>query len=219
MIIFCGLDTDKAKTEFLSYRERLMTSGEQVQWFVGREITLPRLLELLSGSDLFGNSGYVFLEGWLATFRDKKKAMDFLDTVDSSKLVLMEEKMDRRWFGKRIIDVREYKPSNEIFAFLDNLGQDNKRSYLLLSDLLKIEPPEKIYRMVMYRLVDLIGGGKGKAPWMAGRIQKQARSMPFERWQAWFCHWYEWDRKLRKGVLGNDLSVLMEMWFLDVRLP
>lgn len=219
MIIFCGLDNDKAKTEFLNYREKLNTKGEQVQWYAGREMTLPRVLEILGGTDLFGNSTYLFIENWLATFKDKKKVMDFIDKIDTSKLVLLEEKMDRRWFGKRIVDIREYKPSNEIFTFLDNLGQDDRKSYLMLTDLLENEPAEKIYRMVMYRLVDVISGGRGKAPWMAGKIAKQSKLLPFEKWNNWFCAWYEWDRKLRRGTLGNDLGSLMEMWFLNIRLP
>jgi hypothetical protein len=225
MIVIFGDDTDKAKARFLNLIESNRTTSDGVEWFMSKELDIPRFRELLTGSDLFGQKKSVYLENLSGNYKGKKRdeIREILKSEDSDNLIILEEKFDSRFYQGLDVKKEEYKLPALIFNYLDSLGQVSTNTLKYYMAVVQLEPAEKVFRMTVLRLQDLmrIKSNPNKydiSKFYWKKIYQQAQKLPFERLANLYLELYTIDKETKSGVSGIDLGTRFELFWQLYRL-
>lgn len=226
--ILHGDDIISSRKKLSELKSRL--SGYDIFQFDGQKTTITDIIQVFESQSLFGDKKLIILE-------------QFLETKDKSLIasVLNHLKKDRRWevifwepkeikkellplFPKEATIVFS-KQEQLMFQFLDSIRPGNTRStLLLLHQLIKREPEDRVFYMLVRQFRLLLGLSLGAkisevtrlAPWQRQKLLSQARFFSQERLKKLYGELFAIEKKIKTGGNALPLSASLDLFLASI---
>lgn len=162
MIILHGENTVDSSKRLVELTDSFKAKGEQVNNFDINELTIGKLRQELSPTDLFGNSSYLVIKGLLSGVKSKNKdkIINYLKTESPANVLLYEPKSIHpstvKQFKGAVIE--SFKIDINIFKFVEKIFPHNSKNILNSYNdiLIKGAEPEYIFAMIVRQIRLLI---------------------------------------------------------------
>lgn len=193
----------------------------------GQKIVLNDLIQATTSNSLFAESRTVVIENLFSRLKSKEQdtILTWLkDYSGDAHLILWEKKSIGKVLQRNLplkITVKEFKPPMLVFKLVEALTPTEKPAALkLLAEVLATEAPEFLFTMIVrqVRLMILIQGGEtiAGAPWMVGKLKKQASAFEPENLLNAYNSLYNIDKQIKTGVTVMPLAWHLEMWISNL---
>ncbi len=224
MILLHGDNEPASRKELNRLLDSARLQGKRVERIDGLTTT-KALLEIVIGSDsLFGDDRVVVVENILSGPQSKRKQelMEYLSS-STAELILWEKKTVTATTLKKLPGVKpqEFKISNQLFVWLDNLSpQPNtkKQQLSLLHQILANDAPELCLTMLARQLRLLIQSKAGPppkaAPFVVAKLQRQAKSFTLDQLLITHRRLYEIDFKQKTSTSLLTLEAELDLLIL-----
>lgn len=222
LFIICGEDNVSSRDYFLQLQQEYKEKGSDLTRVVPTELGAV-LVGSSAGPNLFGQQQIFVTENLNKTISRKKgdKALELLDRISKDKdLVLLdwEDGVGQRelkiaTFGK----VKEFRPSANIFKFLDSCYPSNLQSFIsLLQSICTPQNEMFIYIMLRRHLRNLLlVSAKANIPsiqaWQAKKLQQQAKYWQPEALVSFYDRLISLDISLKTGKNAYSLRGSLEL--------
>lgn len=199
------------------------TKKSEIQTLDAKNLDLAKLETALTANYLFTEEKLLIIENLHSLPRSKKKD-NFIKLISKAEinLILWEKKQLTKTNLKKFPDAQvfEFKVSQKLWSFLDQISPDKKtkkKQLTLLQEVKKNEDPIFIVVMLARQIRMLIkakdGGTLKGAPFMISKIKKQAQKFTMKQLLAVHKQLQELDEKIKKSELllelGDDLDLLI----------
>ncbi|OGD62629.1 hypothetical protein A2160_04940 [Candidatus Beckwithbacteria bacterium RBG_13_42_9] len=228
MIYFLHGDNLVASRNFLkSLIDQAKNKSQEIIRLDGNTIKIEEVIQALDSNSLFGNTRLVVIEGLFS--RPKSEAQKQILTYlharqDNAELVLWEKKeigkiLQRHLPHKTVIQV--FKTPALLFKFLDQLNPQLKKEALqTLHELLKTEAAELVFFMLVRQVRNLLLVAFNQriagAPWMIGKLKKQANILNKERLLTMYKELGTIDESVKTGQSLMPLDWHLEMLIINL---
>jgi DNA polymerase III delta subunit len=193
----------------------------------GSSLDLNGLIQATQSNSLFGGEKLIVIENLFSRLKSKEQEemLKWLKTYDNSNDIVFWEKKSIGKILQRNLPknttVKEFKTPAIIFKIVETLSPANKKQALnLLESILEKEPAEFVFAMVVrqIRMLLLIAGGEtvGGAPWMVGKMKKQASSFSLEKLTERYQKLYEIDKEIKTGKGVMPLAWHLKLWVSEL---
>jgi len=192
-------------------------------------VTANDLTQALESSSLFGGDTLVVLENIFTRLGKKQRqAEEFAAIVRNApaetKVLIWESKELSAAAVKRLgkAGVRLFKMPAVIFKLLDSLAPDSAALTLgYLTTLIRTEPPEIIYAMVLRRirlLMQIVDRADVDrlAPWQLARLTRQADLFTMDQLLRLHDSLYTMDIAIKTGATPFSLTQHLEQFLISV---
>lgn len=199
--------------------------------FDNNNYNLTDFLQSLSGKSLFAENKKIFLD---RVFSSKKLAGEQLENVVSAinkshspiEIIIWEGSELPKTFLNQFpkANVKFFKLSQSLFAFLDSVRPNNPQNVILFHDALKNSDENMLFSMLVrqFRLLLSVSSNsngieetKKLAPWQIEKLQRQSRMFTNEQLKKIYNKLYETDLNIKTGVYPN-LTNAIDILLLDV---
>ena len=199
------------------------TKKSEIQTLDAKNLDLAKLETALTANYLFTEEKLLIIEDLHSLPRSKKKD-NFIKLIAKAEIniILWEKKQLTKTNLKKFPDAQvfEFKISQKLWSFLDQISPDKKtkkKQLTLLQEVKKNEDPIFIMIMLARQIRMLIkakdGGTLKGAPFMISKIKKQAQKFTMKQLLAVHKQLQELDEKIKKSELllelGDDLDLLI----------
>jgi hypothetical protein len=208
----------------------LQTAKQQQREIVevaGETVTEEEIIQILFTQSLFALPKTIVIENLFS--RQKSKIQDALleriKTYDGEhQLIFWEKKPIGKVLQRRLppnTQAKEFKIPAIIFKFAESIQPQQKQQALtLLEELLATEAAEYVFVMVVrqVRLMFLLMGEQTipGAPWMIGKLKKQASQFTTEQLDTLHTWCYQVDKDQKTGRATMPLAWHLRMCILDL---
>ncbi len=200
--------------------------------FYGDKFSLTDLVQILEGGELFSDEKNLFIEDFFSKKKPGKEFDEIISFIEKSK-----EARIFFWEGKtltkkytslfKISETKLFNIPKDIFAFLDSIYPNNKKSLVLFHNTLKTNEPELVFFMMIrqFRLLLAVSDLKAEktidevkrlAPWQISRLKRQAGYFSSLELKNIYQTLYEIDLAQKTGTL--PLSLVQSIDLLLVSL-
>jgi len=221
-IILHGENTIKSRDRLVELITELKAKTQNVIRLDAKKIELPQLEEILLKTDLFGNEETLVIEELHSLPKSKKKdALINLIANNREKSLILWEKRDlTATMLKKIPEakVEQFKLTNALFSWLDLFHQQTpiKQNLIALKQAVKNNGDYMCFIMLARQISLLIavkdGGQLKLAPFMIGKLKKQAQSFSLEQLLNLHQRLFELDQQMKASKnflnLDQELDVL-----------
>lgn len=224
MFLFHGDYHIGSRTFLLELINKAKDKQQEVIQLDGKKIDLNQLIQSTTSHSLFGGEKIVVIENLLSRPKStlQKEIFNWLKKYkDETDLIFWEGKSIGKVAQRNLpvkTTVKEFKTPALIFKLVEQISPDQKPQALqTLEQLLKNTPAEFIFAMIIRQIRFLILISQGKtitgAPWMIGKLKKQASFFNKENLLECYHRLYQIDKSVKTGhsIMGYD-------WHLSVWL-
>ncbi len=217
--------------ESRNYFWNLKQKSQNPIFYTSENINALDLLQNLASTGLFEDSKDVFIENLfsLKKLSEKEKIIKIvLENEKNNQIVIWENKILTPSILKsfKTAEIKKFDIPQKIFAFLDTIGIDKKKSIQLFHEILENEEPEYIFFMIIrhFRIMlsltpshtTTIDEVKRLAPWQKSKYEKQLKSIGFERLKNFYSDLFLTDFKQKTGQ--NPLSLMQAIDILLLKI-
>lgn len=222
-----GDHVEASRTELLKLKTQ--AAGKEIRQLVGANIDEQSLIQSLESSSLFGGDTVVIIELLFSRLGRQQKKIENLarllvSRASSNDIILWEDKelgaAVMKYLGTPT--VRLFKMPVILFQFLDGLAPgQTKRALDLFDKLMKTEPPELVFSMIVRRMRQLLMISYGApldkiAPWQLARLTTQAKSFRMEQLQSLYLSLGDREFAVKSGNSAFDVRQHIEQWLLEL---
>jgi hypothetical protein len=191
MTILHGDHLVQSRKELTSLIDEAKLRGQNIIRLEAKQLTEAVLEEALFGSDLFGTSQLIVVEGLhsLPVSKRKKSLIALLASAQDTSIILWEKRSLTKTMLKPFpqAKVSEFQTSKTLFQWLDSLGtaQSTTNKLSLLHEAIEADGDHFCYLMLARQIRLMIqvkdGGTPAGAPFMVSKIRKQASAFSIEK--------------------------------------
>ncbi|MGI5827817.1 MAG: hypothetical protein ACOX6V_02220 [Patescibacteria group bacterium] len=193
----------------------------------GVKTTLNELIQAAASNSLFGNEKTIVAENFFSRQKsnEQQQILEWLKSYDNTNtLILWESKSIGKVLQRSLpqkTQVKEFKTPALVFKLVEQISPKNKSQALgTLETVLQKEPAEFLFAMIcrQIRLLTIIKGGaevKG-APWMVGKLKKQASDFTLEQLLTNYQKLYRLDKQIKTGQTIMPLSWHLSVWLSEL---
>lgn len=186
-----------------------------------------QLESALLSESLFGQEKVILLEGLYSLPKSKKKD-EFINLISSASIdiILWEKKLLTKTDLKKLpsdLESYEFKITPKLWTFLDKLSPNPKTKNALLKlfhESIAMDGAEFIFLMVSRQIRLLIQVKEGEtsklAPFMLGKLKKQAGEFSLEKLLAIHQQLYQIDKKLKQSANLLSLEAELDLLLLNM---
>jgi len=207
--------------------EQEKRQNKEVVRLDGNSLALNDLIQALASNSLFGGEKVVVIENLFSRqkSKDQEILLEWIKTFDGQTPVIFWEKktigkiLQRRLPKKTT--VKEFKTPATVFKLVELLSPQTKKQALqLLEETVVKEPAEFLFAMIcrQIRLMLLLKEGQavGGAPWMVGKLKKQAASFNKDELINSYQKLYFIDKQIKTGKTLMPLSWHLSVWISEL---
>lgn len=226
IFIYCGDDIVSSRKAFLAHIDLFAKEGLEIVRVAGKELTLESLEMLSAPVSLFGDKRALAIEGLLAgqKSKDKDKLINIVSLLHCS-IVIWENKdfskADQLKYPKNFV-FKNFKLPEVLFNFLDSLSPGNTGANLkYLHQVLESVEAAYLFLMLIRQVRLLIMAKDEKtmpnmAPWIRGKLLKQARPFDPEKLTALYKKMLELDYRQKTSNMPFALGKMLEMLITEI---
>lgn len=215
---------------------RNFLSGEKIKYpekiVFDSTKNLTDIMQVLSGSGLFGDMQTLFLEGFITEKKNAKELeaiADFLNQQEET-IFLWEPKeltaKEIKLFPKAV--VKNFAIPKTVFAFVDSIAPNNaKKIITLYHEVLKNEDTYYVFAMlirqirILLALTEIADGEtisevKRLAPWQKGKLQKQTKAFSQEQLKSLHEKLFQLDLAQKIGKLALPLEKELDFFLTAI---
>lgn len=185
----------------------------------GRKIDLNKLKKAIEERSLFGGGKVVVVDD---LGMEKKEILNYISKLGKEEnLVIWEGKEVKKSVINKLkkFKIENFKISNLMFLFLDNLGFDKKKSFEIFKRLGRKEDINFIFQMIIrqFRLLILTKSEAEKGPsdfsrlagWQKSKLTKQGKKFTMDKLKRIYNLLLETEKKIKTGgdILGLKAEV------------
>ncbi len=201
--------------------------GKEVIYLNGEKTALNDLIQALTSSSLFGSDKTIVIENLFSRIKSKEQEgiLTWLHSYqDSSDVILWEKKPIGKVAQRKLppkTTVKEFKTPALIFKLVELLSPKTKKKALVtLEMVMKTEPIEFVFLMIVrqVRLLLLIKTGQNVAgaPWIVGKLKKQAVDYSLEHLLTSYQKLYIIDTLVKTGQTIMPLQWHVSVWISEL---
>lgn len=218
------VNSRKKLTELLAEAKK---QNKEIFQLNAEKLDRAQLESNLLSESLFGQEKILLLEGLYSLPKSKKKD-EFIDLISSASIdiILWEKKLLNKTDLKKLpsnFESYEFKITPKLWTFLDKLSPNPKSKNALLKifhESIAIDSVEFIFLMMARQIRLLIqvkeGGAIKLAPFMLGKLKKQAGEFSLEKLLAIHQQLYQIDKKLKQSASLLSLEAELDLLLLNM---
>jgi len=227
LTIIHGESQVASRTKLVELINEAKKQNKEIYTLIADKLDRAKLETAFLGDSLFGQEKILVLEGLYSLPKSKKKdELINLISVASIDLILWEKKSltktDLKKLPSNLRDF-EFKVSAKLWNFLDQLSPNPKAK----NDLLRLchqsvagESAEFVFLMLARQLRLLIQVKDGAplkiAPFMQGKLQKQAQTFSRDKLLELHHKLYQIDQKLKQSASLLNLEAELDLFLLSM---
>lgn len=227
MFVLHGDNVSLSAKKLNQITDEFLANGLSVNSFDQSELTIARLRQELSPTDLFGNSSGLVIRGLLtgAKSKSKDKIIEFLKQNNPPNVILYEPKAIHAATANQFkgATIENFKIDINIFKFMETvLPGNNQNTLKSYKDLIgKGAEPEFIFAMLVRQVRQLIltknnpGLLKG-SPYALRSLQPQAARFSLEVLLKMHSDLYRIEKGIKSGQNPLDLNNLLLHFFAQL---
>lgn len=218
------VNSRKKLTELLAEAKK---QNKEIFQLNAEKLDRAQLESNLLSESLFGQEKILLLEGLYSLPKSKKKD-EFIDLISSASIdiILWEKKLLSKTDLKKLpndLESYEFKITPKLWNFLDKLSPNPKSKNALLKtfhESIAIDSVEFIFLMMARQIRLLIqvkeGGAIKLAPFMLGKLKKQAGEFSLEKLLTIHQQLYQIDKKLKQSASLLSLEAELDLLLLNM---
>ena len=209
--------------QFLS--SLIKQAGDQAKEIIklnGDQLSLNHLFQATSSSSLFGSEKQLVIENLFSITKSKQQSemLDWLKNYHGENPIIFWEKKDiGKVLQRRLpqpITVKQFKTPIIVFKLVEQIYPQNiNQALVLLRTALQKESAEFLFAMIIrqLRLMLLVKADQKipGAPWMIGKLKKQASHFDTFKLQNLYQQLYTLDKRIKTGQSIMPLSWQLEL--------
>lgn len=209
-------------------KEKEKYKGKEQITLNGDSLTRADLEVALTGNTLFSEEKIIIIEGLLSARPSKRKdeAIEYISKEEETAILLYDDKevsaVQLKKFPK--VKATNFKPPQSIFTFVDGISKENKKNTILkFHELIKGEPPEIVYTMIVrqFRNLMLVKEANpkylgGLQPWMMSKYRLQANQFTLNELLILYRKLLDIDYKIKSGLTPLSLSELLDIFLIQL---
>jgi DNA polymerase III delta subunit len=223
MIVIHGENTAHSRKKLQELITQAKTDNTSITRLEAKRLTSASLQEAMGGNSLFGDDKLIIIEELhsLPASKRKKGLIEQIGNSGLDNLVLYEKRKLTATMLKKIGNpqVFEFKISNTLWKFLDQIGGSDKTKVIrLLRESITQNDEFFVYTMIIRQIRMLItakdGGVLKGAPFMITKLQGQARNVSIEQLLTTHKQLSNIDIKQKNSQLALSLSQELDLILL-----
>jgi hypothetical protein len=226
ILIIHGEDLASSRQHYLTQKGKAKNKVE----FMGNKLTLPELIQSMSGGSLFNEEKSIFIENLLGNKKlsDTKEIIDYIKKNHKNFEIYLWENTE---LSKTILSqfsnstIKIFKLPQNLFAFLDNIKPKNKNNIMSFHKALENSNEELIFFMLIrqFRLMlSIFSGGnsidepKRLAPWQKEKFKRQANLFTEQEIIGALKKLHEIDYAQKSGLSNLSLIQAIDIFLLEI---
>lgn len=227
--IIHGADIATSRKYFLDLKEK----EKDTLSINGQTLNITDLVQYFDGGELFSTPKSFFIEQLLS----KKKKSNELDQLINQINKHAQENNIYIWEEKDITpaslnsfknsQVKQFKLPQTLFTFVENIKPGNGREMIkLFHETIKTSDTEMIFFMIVRQIrmllcviepgSDAIDEVKRMAPWLRGKLERQADLFEIDELKRLYAKLFELEKGLKTGNLPMPLTQAIDFLLLGI---
>lgn len=193
----------------------------------GEKADLTEIIQATASDSLFGGDKLVVIENLFSRLKSKTQEdiLEFIKDYDGeNQIIFWEKKSIGKVLQRRLpkdTHVKEFKTPAVIFKFVENVSPKNKKMALtLFTQVLESQSAQFVFAMLIrqMRMMIMIAGGEkvAGAPWMIGKIKKQAEEFGLPSLLTNYEKLYIIDKQIKTGQTLMDYEFHLTTWLASL---
>ena len=202
-------------------------SGKEIIKINGEKTDLEEMTKASRSQSLFGDDKLLVIENLFSRRKSgiQDEILEYIKNYENDcQLIFWEKKSVGKVMQRKLpkgCQIKEFKTPVLIFKLVESLSPLNKKNSLsLLQQILDKESAELVMAMIarQIRLLIQIKGGEeiGGAPWMIGKLKKQASLFKLSNLLTSYEKLYIIDRQIKTGLTPMKLGFHLTKWMAEL---